>query len=282
MRFLLGISAFTLVLALLFSGCIHFPAQNADVFRNQSYGPHQRNKLDIFLPEHRDSTTTTVVLVHGGAWVAGDKGGGELRDIRNILLESGYAVASINYRYACEDFMKQMEDIAGALDLLRNNAEDWRINDSRFALMGFSAGGHLALLYTHAFDTADVVKTVVSVVGPTDLTDSLFQAYATNYNLWWTVEKLVGTTLIEDATAYQNASPLYNWSNKPTLLVYGAQDDLVPAQQGIALFDTLVSHQIPTDTVVPELGTHNVHGPNNQYKVYVETEVLSWLETFLP
>lgn len=127
------------------------------MFYNKSYGSHNRNKLDVFLPEIRDTSTETVVLIHGGAWVAGDKGGGELKDIRNHLLESGYAVASMNYRYASGDYLKQMEDVDNALHHIRSNAENWVINDQRFALMGFSAGGHLALLYGHAFDSSKLL-----------------------------------------------------------------------------------------------------------------------------
>ena len=67
---------------------------------NQSYGPNSRNKLDMYLPELRDTTTETVLLIHGGAWVGGDKSNADLMNRRDVLLESGYAVASMNYRYA--------------------------------------------------------------------------------------------------------------------------------------------------------------------------------------
>lgn len=265
----------------LLGGCFNRPPKGTEAFYNRSYGTNQRNKLDIYLPETRDTNTTTVLLVHGGAWVAGDKGGGELRDVRNVLLEAGYAVASMNYRYANEDYRNQMEDMDLAISYLRSNASDWIINGSKFALMGFSAGGHLSLLYAHAFDEENVVKTVISNVGPTDFTDTLFQQYASNYNLWWTVEKLLGATLNEDPALYQEASPLYNWSDKPTLLIYGAMDDLVPAEQGIAMFDTLTANGVIADTIIPAQGTHNVNGPNNIYKGQIESEVILWLGTHL-
>lgn len=263
--------------SLAIGGCFKLPPKGTEAFYNRSYGSNQRNKLDIFLPETRDTNTATVILLHGGAWVAGDKGGAEMKDIRNQLVDAGFAVASMNYRYACGDFTKQMDDVEVAISYIRSNSEDWKINNSRFALIGLSAGGHLSLLYGHAFDEENVIKTVISIVGPTDFAEPLFRQYASNYNLWWTVETLLGTTLSENPTIYQNASPIYTWSDKPTLFIYGAQDDLVPAEHGIAMFDTLSAHGVITDTIVPPLGTHNVYGPNNMYKQQIETEVVHWL-----
>lgn len=265
----------------LLFGCLHLPPKGTEAFYNRSYGAHQRNKLDVYLPQERDTNTTTVVILHGGAWVAGDKGGAELKDIRNLFIEAGYAVASMNYRYACGDHTKQMEDVGNALSFIRTNAQDWRINRSRFALLGLSAGGHLSLLYAHAYNTDGLVKTVISNVGPTDLTDTLFRQYASNYNLWWTVEQLLGTTLTENPEVYEDASPLFNWGDVPTLFIHGALDDLVPAEQGVAMFDTLSAHGIECDTIITALGTHNAYGPNNTYRHQVETEVLNWLSTYL-
>lgn len=270
-----------LTLALLgLTSCIKPLPDGTETFRNQSYGSHQRNKIDVFLPEVRDTSTRTVVLVHGGAWVGGDKAGQELKDIRNRLLEEGFAVASMNYRYACGDFTKQMEDIDNALLHLQSNASEWIFNPNKFALIGLSAGGHLSLLYSHAFNQNQLVKTVVSIVGPTDLTDPLFHTYASNYNLYWTIETLMGTEFELDSALYAAASPINHPSNIPTLFIYGAQDDLVPAEQGIAFFDTLNQLQFQADTVVPPLGTHSVNGPSNQYKEMIESEITHWLETF--
>ncbi|MBI1287048.1 MAG: alpha/beta hydrolase fold domain-containing protein [Flavobacteriales bacterium] len=265
----------------LLVGCFHLLPKGTDVHLNESYGPDQRNKLDMYLPDVRDTSTKTVMLIHGGAWVAGDKGGAELKDVRNQLLEAGYAVASMNYRYACGDYHKQMEDVGNALNHIVAHADGWKIGSSRFALMGYSAGGHLALLYAHVFDEQNLVQTVISNVGPTDLTDSLFRQYAANYNLSWTLEQLIGATYEEDSSLYAEASPLFNWSDCPTLLIYGGMDDLVPEEQGVAMFDTLMVNGVITDTIIPIQGTHNVYGPNNIYKQRVDQRVLDWLQNHL-
>ena len=273
--------AVPLLVVLLFTGCILPFPKGTEALQNQSYGSHQRNKIDVFLPEERDTSTEIILLIHGGAWVAGDKGGAELKDIRNSLLEAGYAVASMNYRYACGDYHKQMEDVDNALNHLSSHATEWNVNSERYALMGFSAGGHLALLYGHAFDSNNRVKTVISNVGPTDLTNSLFHQYINNYNLMYSIEQLLGATFEEDSALYAEASPLFHSSNCPTLFLYGGMDDLVPKEQGIAMFDTLIANGVVADTTIPAQGTHNVYGPNNIYKNQIDNEVLDWLQLHL-
>jgi len=267
-----------LVGLLFLSGCLLPFPKETDVFLNQSYGSHQRNKLDVFLPDHHDTSTATVMLIHGGAWISGDKAGAELKDLRNRLLDAGHAVASMNYRYACGDYLKQMEDVGNALNHLSVNANKWDVNAHKFALIGVSAGGHLALLYAYAFDENEFVKTVISYVGPTDLTDSLFHQYINNYNLMASLELFLGASYEQNPALYAEASPLSQVSSCPTLLLYGGMDDLVPKEQGIALFDTLVANAIVADTTIPALGAHNIYGPGNQYKNAIENEVVDWLQ----
>lgn len=262
----------------LLSSCIK---QNDGItFKDLSYGTDARNKIDVYLPLERDTNTAMVLLLHGGGWVAGDKTDWS-QEIINEFLNEGYAVSSMNYRYACGDFNKQMEDINNAIHFVQTKSANWKINSNQFALIGGSAGGHLALLYGHAYDSLNVVKTVVSIVGPTDLTDPLFQQYATNWGIGYVFEALLGATFQSAPQVYEDASPIYNYSNVPSFFIYGGLDNLVPAQQGIDMFDTLTVHGIETDTTVYNNADHNVFGPNEVNKQQVYDEVKLWLTNYI-
>jgi len=53
---------------------ITYPTDEDIVLENQSYGPHERNKIDILLPAGRSTSKTKIlVLIHGGGWIGGDK-----------------------------------------------------------------------------------------------------------------------------------------------------------------------------------------------------------------
>jgi acetyl esterase/lipase len=236
--------------------------------------------MDVYLPELRDSSTATVLLIHGGGWVAGNKEdwGKENRD---LFLNAGYAVAAMNYRYGCGDFNKQMNDIENAIDLLRSKSTEWNISNQKIALIGASAGAHLSLLYGHAFDDEDVVKTVVSLVGPTDMTDPVFHQYAENYQIGYVFEALFGSTFQENPQLYAAGSPIFQFSNVPTFFLCGALDDLVPAEQSIRMFDTLTANGIMTDTTIFNNAGHDLFGPGLVNKDQTYNELLMWLNTHL-
>src|SRR5690348_3522038 len=59
-------------------------------------GGTERQRLDVFFPTKAVKPVPLVVWVHGGAWLGGSKEGGPaLR-----LLEDGFAVASVTYRFS--------------------------------------------------------------------------------------------------------------------------------------------------------------------------------------
>ena len=117
---------------------------------NQSYGPYQRNKMDVYFPTYHDSSTAIVMLVHGGGWVAGNKTDWTA-EIINTITQQGYAVATINYRYADGDFHHQMQDVQMAVNYVNAHAADWKTAQNKFALIGASAGGNLSLLFGHLY-----------------------------------------------------------------------------------------------------------------------------------
>src|SRR2546421_8956285 len=73
-------------------------AQRPPDLANVSYGPHERNVLDLWKAVS-DRPTPLVIHIHGGGFTQGDKRGVSpfLGDAR---LNQGISVASINYRYS--------------------------------------------------------------------------------------------------------------------------------------------------------------------------------------
>lgn len=101
--------------------------------------------LDLYLPADDGGQAPLVVIIHGGAFLMGDKRS-EITAIP-ALLERGYAVASIGYRLSGEArFPAAVQDCLAALRWLCRNAEGYGLDRDRFALWGASAGGHLAVM----------------------------------------------------------------------------------------------------------------------------------------
>jgi acetyl esterase/lipase len=120
------------------------------IVRDLAYGPHPRNVLDLHLPTEPSAEARAVlVFVHGGGFVAGDKGGpGQaLHDnVGRFAVEHGLIGATINYRFAPDfGFPAGGQDVAAAVAFLAANVADYGGDPTRIVAMGHSAGAaHVA------------------------------------------------------------------------------------------------------------------------------------------
>jgi acetyl esterase/lipase len=152
-----------------------------------TYAPlSDAQRLDLYAPATGEAPYPLVVVIHGGGWTAGDKRGELPSAAIPGFLGLGYAVASVNYRLAPDSvFPAQLLDVKAAIRFLRANAAELDLDADRFAVVGESAGGHLAALLgtTEAvaeFDdpalgnegVSSAVQAVVDFYGPANLTTS--------------------------------------------------------------------------------------------------------------
>src|SRR4051812_4543175 len=138
--------------------------EGTKVHRDLEYvkGGHERQRLDLYVPERADNPLPVIVWVHGGAWLAGSKeGGGPALP----FVGKGYAVASVNYRLSQHaTFPAQIEDCKAAIRWLRAHAETYHLDPDHIGVWGASAGGHLVAL----LGTSGGVEELEGEDGPRD------------------------------------------------------------------------------------------------------------------
>ena len=129
------------------------PAQAGDVAELR-YGPDRLQSLDLHVPEG-GGPAPVVVYFHGGAFVGGDKHPCAPQLVA-LLAARGIAFACADYRLApAVHFPVPMRDGARAVQWLRAHAAEYRLDPSRVALMGLSAGAGVALWVAFHPDLAD-------------------------------------------------------------------------------------------------------------------------------
>lgn len=222
---------------------------------NISYGNDSDQVFDLYLPPNRNSETKTVILVHGGGWTAGDKA--DMNAFKDYIKTqmTDYAIVNMNYRLADENnppYPMQINDITTVVDYLENNENYYIISDD-IGFIGASAGAHLSLLWSYAFDDDSQVEMVCSVVGPTNFTDP---AYLNNNNP--VLQEILDAFGIDATTEFlEDVSPYHRVTSSapPTILFYGGQDPLIPTTQGTDMRDKLealnVTHEF---TLYPNEG----------------------------
>jgi len=101
-------------------------------------------KMDVYVPAGA-GPFPAVVLIHGGAFMMGDKGGESANAA--ALNARGYVAVSINYRLSGEAiFPAAIHDAKAAVRYLRANASGYRVNPDKIASWGASAGGNIAAM----------------------------------------------------------------------------------------------------------------------------------------
>jgi acetyl esterase/lipase len=210
-------------------------------------------KLDLARPTEGDGPFPVVLVIHGGGWRAGDKA-----DNHPALMEfarRGYVAVSPQYRLAPKDpFPAQVHDVKAAVRWIKGHAKDYKVDPARVGAMGFSAGGHLALMLgtTSAADGLEgevssaspdsSVQAVVNFSGPTDLTARDFPDVSRSL-----IKDFLGGDPKDRSKEVTQASPIKYLSkgDAPALSFQGTKDPLVPVTQATALAELMSDAGVP-------------------------------------
>jgi len=121
------------------------PPPGVKALRDLAYVPHghERQKLDLYLPQQPAGALPLVLWIHPG----GGQGGSKENTRALYLTTQGYAVASINHRLIQHAiFPAQIHDCKAAIRWLRAHAKEYRLDPDRIGVWGASSGGTLAAL----------------------------------------------------------------------------------------------------------------------------------------
>ncbi len=243
-------------------------------YMNEKYGENERQVLDMYIPKNvTDGRCGLVLMIHGGAWIAGDKSSFGTDALKYISDDLGIAAARINYRYINEttDLNDLMDDIDAAVNTIKAKGAEHDINIDKALLTGSSAGAHLSLLYAYSRkDTAAVTPAcVVSFCGPTNLADRNFY-YNNNMGSADYISQLMSCAAgysfhidnnFDEAVPYlDKVSPLtyVNASTVPTAIGHGAKDTTVPYSNAVDLDAKLTEYGVKHDFVTYPNSDHDL------------------------
>jgi len=220
-------------------------------------------RLDLLVPRTEDRTegrAPLVVYVTGGGFILADKTNG--LKLRSYLAESGYAVASIEYRTVLNGatYADGVADVKAAVRYLRAHAEQYRIDADRVGLWGESAGGYVVSMVgvTNGLaefevgahlDQSSAVQAVVDKFGPSDLArigddfDAAARDFTTqpdNAHARY-AGVAAGGSVLTDPAAVARANPITYVSRDapPFLILHGNADTIISPSQTLLLHTAL-------------------------------------------
>lgn len=190
-----------------------------------AYGPSGSQFGELHLPQ-KAGPVAVVVLIHGGFWSAAF-GLDLMRPLAVDLVARGYAVWNIEYRRVGEDgggYPGTLDDVALAIDELALLADRHSLDLSRVALVGHSAGGHLALWAAGRSVQAVAASVAIGLGSVLDLAGGARSSLGGG-----AVVALLGGTPDEQPERYRAATPTAA-IDTPLVVVRGSADSIVPAR----------------------------------------------------
>jgi len=224
-----GFTSLTFFFSLLFiSSCQkdeEILALKKIILTDIAYGNHPLQKLDIYLPAGRSVDTPVMFCIHGGSWTGGDKV--DLASIADYFSSRGIATVNLNYRLTNDstNYVQLNEDINSAIQFIRSSVKDHYLSNNKFVVFGQSSGAQLGLLHEFQNNSSGLIKAVVSLAGPCDLTNPYYsQSLMTSGIQSYTGVDSSGVDLI-----WKNSSPVcfLSKNSPPVYLLYVTQGDYV-------------------------------------------------------
>ncbi len=255
------------------------------------------HKLDIHLPKTGSGPFPVVISTYGSAWRSNSwKANTFATGIGQKLLDSGFAVVSINYRSSGDaQFPAQIHDVKAAIRYVRANAAKFGLDNSFIGITGWSSGGHLAAMAgttnsvkgttIQGLDidvegnlgkhtgTSSKVDAVVDWFGPTDFLIMDSCGSTMKHDDAQSPESvLIGGPIQKNPAKVALANPIQyvRKDNPPFLIFHGDKDPLVPPCQSEKLYEKLKAEGIKSSMVIVQGGGH---GPGVMIDSYYDKAI---------
>jgi acetyl esterase/lipase len=260
-----GVVKTALVWAILTGGLWFCPAAGAaavkaaGLYTGIEYGRAGEHALllDAFVSEG-GGLRPAVLLIHGGGWSSGKRD--DMAFLFEPLGRAGFVCFTISYRLAPEHrWPACIEDVRTAIRWVKAHAAEYQADPNSIALLGYSAGGHLACLAAVQADGDERVGAVVGFAPPTDhVADNERRG-----GLSTSMQKLLDrpVELNDEARALlRRLSPIQyvKAGLPPFLLVHGTEDTSVPYSQSVAFRQKLLDCEAACELKTLEGAGHRI------------------------
>ncbi len=199
-------------------------------------GQQEALMLDLYQPQGDTAQARPLVIfVHGGGFVGGDKGTPQFVQLCTDFAKRGYVTASINYRLdtvtVSRAVMNAMHDARAAVRYFRRNTSQYRLDTTRIAMGGGSAGAYTSLCVAYVNRVAEVY--------PASGTQSV-EGNSGNPGYSSTIH-----ACLDYWGALQDVDAIESADDPPLLIFHGTEDQTVPFVNAVQLQARAVALGLP-------------------------------------
>lgn len=199
-----------------------------------------------------------MVICPGGAYCMCSER--ESEPVALQFLAQGFNVFVITYSTASHQFPTQLREVAALMELIYENADSWNCNTSKIAIMGFSAGGHLAAHYSTAYDCEEVreVFPESKAVNASVLCYPVITANPAHAHLGSFYNLLGKQDITEQDVQKYSCDRLVKENTPPAFIWHTAEDNAVPVMNSLLYASALSKYKIPFELHIYPYGWHGL------------------------
>ena len=175
------------------------------------------------------------------------------------FLQAGYNCFVLDYTVeATGNFPTQLREAACSVDLIKSNKEQWNLN-GKLAIIGFSAGGHLAANYATMWNCPEVEEVIKSK--PVDacvLSYAVLSADENNFAHGCSIKNLLGHDPSEQEKERFSLQNRVSENTPPTFLWHTADDICVPVENTLMYAAALSANKVPFEVHIYPKGEHGI------------------------
>lgn len=213
--------------------------QKFDVYENIRYGEAERDLVTVYVPKsaYDREYNGCVLYIHGGSWTGGAKE--DMAAHCKKIAMKGYVAATMSYSLCVNGtatdvtVYTMLDEVGACIQAIKDFGEEKGLNITKLATAGYSAGGHISMLYSYTRPETSPIALAFTAnrVGPADLTTAAWGDVS--YSL---TTMLTGVTVTDEMKANGEAdrlskeiSPVYyvNENTMPSLFAYAGNDPIV-------------------------------------------------------
>lgn len=182
------------------------------------------------------------------------------------FLPEGFNVFILDYSVAPHRFPTQLRQVAAALEVIHDCAEQWHCDVGRVAIMGFSAGGHLAAHYSTCYDCSEV-RSAFPDSKPVQASILCYPVISADPAVahLGSFENLLGhSPLTPEETKRFSCHLRVTPHTPPAFLWHTATDDLVPVMNSLLYAQALAANKVPFALHIYPAGWHGMSTVDKQ------------------
>lgn len=237
------------------------PERSTDPSFHDRYAQYTTDPiLTVMRPERPDGRSMLLIPGGGYRWAVVDKEG---LDVARVFAAQGVTCFVLRYRLPADGWAAgpnaPLQDAQRALRLIRSRAVNERLDPARIAVLGASAGGHLAGLLTARRDaTYQPVDAADAASHRPDLTILMYPVatMADPFAHAGSRLHLLGASPTSEQIAAWSLERM-DWTGAPpTFLLHAIDDAAVPVENSLTLLSTLRAAGVTTEAHLFQEGGH--------------------------